>query len=317
VEANVRILVMGAGGIGGYYGARLAQAGNDVTLVARGAHLEAMRARGLGIRERGETTVTFQPIQAVRYPADAGAPVDFVLFAVKAYDTHEAAEAILPVVGPDTSVLPIQNGVDSTEAVAGVIGAGHVLAGTASLSATITEPGIVERLSETTQLTIGEAFAARSPRVERIAAAFHAAGIMDALISDDAQRALWEKFMFLAPCATINSVTGLPTGDLRSIPDGRDTVLAMQREIRAVGLAAGMNLPPETAAKAERVYLGLRETHSTSMQRDFAAGKRVELDVLAGSVVRRGKALGVPTPIFTALYAILRVRALKSGLLSA
>jgi 2-dehydropantoate 2-reductase len=287
-----------------------------VILVARGAHLDAMQARGLGIRERGETTTTFHPITAVRYPPDAGGVVDFVLFAVKAYDTREAAEAIVPVVGPGTSVLPIQNGVDSTEEVAGVIGAAHVLAGTASLSATIIEPGVIERLSQTTQLTIGEPYGARSPRVERIAAAFQAAGIADATITDDAQRALWEKFMFLAPCATVNSVTGRPTGELRALPDGRDTVLAMQREIRAVGLAGGVNLPPETAEKAERVYLNLSDAHTTSMQRDFAAGKRVELAVLSGSVVRRGKALGVPTPIFTALYAVLQLKASGSGPLS-
>lgn len=312
----MRILVMGAGGIGGYYGARLARVGNDVVLAARGPHLDAIRARGLGIREYGESAVAFQAVRAVRRPVEIGGTVDLVLFAVKAYDTGEAAEAIRPVVGPETVVLPIQNGVDATEEVGRVIGAEHVLAGTANLSATIVEPGVIERLSQTTQLTIGEPNGPRTPRVERVAAAFRAAGIADATISDDARRALWEKLLFLAPCATVNSATGAPTGDVRAVPEGAETVLALQREIRAVGLAAGVSLPPETAAHAERVYRGLSDGHTTSMQRDFAAGKRVELEVLAGSIVRRGRALGVPTPLFSAFYAVLRVRALRAGLLA-
>jgi 2-dehydropantoate 2-reductase len=172
----MRILIMGSGGIGGYYGARLARTGNDIVFVARGVHLEAMQTRGLEIRER-DGTAELQAIRAVRYPTEAGGTFDFILFAVKAYDTAEAAEAIRPVVGPETSVVPIQNGVDSTDEIARVVPAGRVLAGSALLSAAIVEPGVIQRLSATSAATIGEPAGPRSARVERIVAAFNAAGI--------------------------------------------------------------------------------------------------------------------------------------------
>lgn len=309
----MRILIMGTGGIGGYYGGRLAEAGNEVVCVARGAHLEAMQANeGLTLRER-DGADRLIPVQAVRYPADAGGTFDFILFAVKTYDTAEAAAAIEAVVGPETWVVPIQNGVDSTEEIGRVISPSNVLAGSALLNAAIAEPGVIERRSGTTATTIGEPKGPRSPRVERIVAAFNAAGCADVVATDDAQRVLWEKLMFLAPIASVNSATGLSTGYLRAVPEGKATVLAMQDEIRAVGLAAGVNLPEESAEKIRNMYLNLTDAHTVSMQRDFAAGRRVELESLAGSVVRRGRQHAVPTPLFAAIYAILRTRALQFG----
>jgi 2-dehydropantoate 2-reductase len=312
VEARMRILIMGSGGIGGYYGARFVQAGNDVVFVARGAHLEAMRSRGLELRER-DGTVSVMPVQAVRYPAEAGGTFDFILFAVKTYDTAEAAEAIRPVVGSATCIVPIQNGVDSVEEIGAVVDPARVLAGSTLLSSTIIAPGVVQQLGANLSITIGEPAGPRSARVERIVATFHAAGIDQAVATDDAQQGLWEKFMFLAPCASINSATGLPTGHIKQQDEGRETVLAMQSEIRAVGLASGVNLPDEVAERVKALYLGLSDGHTTSMQRDFAAGKRVELESLTGSVVRRGRQVGVPTPIFGAVYAILRARARHGG----
>jgi 2-dehydropantoate 2-reductase len=308
----MRILVMGSGGIGGDYGYRLAKAGNEVVFTARGAHLEAMQTRGLEMRERDGST-DLLPVQAVRYPIDAGGTFDFVLFAVKTYDTTEAAEAIKPVVGPETSVLPIQNGVDSVDWLSAVIPGECVLVGSTDMSAKIAEPGVIQRLSQGSRIPIGEQSGPVSDRVRRIVAAFNAAGIPDCYASDDPRRALWEKFMFLAPIATVNSATGLPTGPLRSIPEGKALVLAMQAEIRAVGTAAGVNLPDEAAERVKGMYLGVSEGHTVSMQRDFEAGKRVELETLTGSVVRRGKEHGVPTPNFSAFYPILRAKALSFG----
>ena len=308
----MRILVMGSGGIGGYYGARLARAGNEVVFVARGAHLEAMQTNGLQIHDR-DGTVWSPESQAVRYPADAGGTFDLVLFAVKTYDTVEAAGAIEPVVGPETSIVPIQNGVDSVDDIGTVVDPARVLAGTTLLSSTIIAPGVVEQLGTNLSITIGEPAGPRSPRVERIVAAFHEAGIDQAVAADDAQQVLWEKFMFLAPCASINSTAGLSTGHTKGLAEGRETVLAMQREVRNVGLASGVNLTDEVAARVEKLYLGLSDGHTLSMQRDFAAGKRVELESLTGSIVRRGRQVGVPTPIFTAFYAVLRARALHDG----
>jgi 2-dehydropantoate 2-reductase len=312
----MRILIMGSGGIGGYYGARLARAGNEVVFVARGAHLEAIQANGLEIHDR-DGTVWRPEARAVRYPAEAGGTFDLILFAVKTYDTAEAAAAIEPVVGTATCIVPIQNGVDSVEEIGSVVDPARVLAGSTLLSSTIIAPGVVQQLGANLSITVGEPAGPRSERVERVVATFHAAGIDQATATDDAQQGLWEKFMFLAPCASINSASGLSTGHTKNLDEGRETILAMQREVRAVGLATGVNLTDEVAARVEALYLGLSDGHTLSMQRDFAAGKRVELESLTGSVVRRGRRVGVPTPIFSAVYAILRARALYGGNLSA
>lgn len=313
----MRILIMGSGGIGGYYGARLLKAGNEVVFVARGAHLEAMQTRGLETRERDGDGVMVQPVQAVRYPADAGGTFDFILFAVKTYDNEEAAAAIAPVVGPETSVLPVQNGIDSVDMVSRSVPRECILAGSTDMSAKILEPGVIQRLSQGSRITVGEPNAPRTPRVERIVAAFHEAGIPDALVSDDSARALWEKFMFLAPVASVNSTTGLPTGRIKAVEGGPELLAALRAEIRAVGIASGVDLPDDAAARVKAMHERLTDAHTVSMQRDFEAGRRVELETLTGTVVRRGKAVSVPTPLFSALYAILRAKAISMGIASA
>jgi 2-dehydropantoate 2-reductase len=313
----MRILIMGSGGIGGYYGARLLKAGNEVVFVARGAHLEAMQTRGLETRERDGGDVMVQPVQAVRYPADAGGTFDCILFAVKTYDNEEAAAAIAPVVGPETCVLPVQNGIDSVDMVSRSVPRECILAGSTDMSAKILEPGVIQRLSQGSRITVGEPNAPRTPRVERIVAAFHEAGIPDALVSDDSARALWEKFMFLAPVASVNSTTGLPTGRIKAVEGGPELLAALRAEIRAVGLASGVDLPDEAAERVKAMHERLTDAHTVSMQRDFEAGRRVELETLTGTVVRRGKGVGVPTPLFSALYAILRAKAISMGIAAA
>jgi len=310
----MRMLIMGSGGIGGYYGARLAEAGNEVVFTARGAHLDAMQARGLEVREReGEENTRILPVTAVRYPADAGGTFDLILFTVKSYDNAEAAEAVKPVVGPETTILPLQNGVDAVDDIGGILGAEHMLAGSTDMNSRLEGPGIVHRVSRTSRLTAGEPYTPRSERAVQVIEAFQAAGIDDGVVTDDSQRALWEKFMFLAPIATANSATGLPTGHIMGLPEGRDMVLGMQREVRAVGQASGVNLPDEAADRITAMLLNLPDWHTVSMQRDFEAGRRVELETLTGSVVRRGQRQGVPTPIFSTLYPVLRARALSYG----
>jgi len=210
-------------------------------------------------------------------------------------------------------VVPIQNGVDSTEDIAKVIPADRVLAGSALLNALIDEPGVIRRQSGQSISTIGEPKGPRTPRVERIVKAFQDAGCEDVVATDDAQRVLWEKFMFLAPIATVNSATGLPTGHILAIPEGKEALLAMQHEIWAVGLATGVNLPEASFEQVKAQILRMTHTHTVSMQRDFAANRRVELESLAGSVVRRGRQHDIPTPIFSVVYAILRARALNYG----
>jgi 2-dehydropantoate 2-reductase len=307
----MRILVMGSGGLGGYYGGLLARQGHEVTFVARGAHLAAMRERGLEIRDRGETFI-LQPVRTVGTPGEAERDPELVLFTVKTYDTEAAAAALRAVVGPNTAVLPLQNGVDSVEQLGAALGAEQVLGGTTQIGARIVEPGVIERFSPFCQIVLGEPGGGASERAERIAAALREVGV-EASASADVQRALWEKFMMLAPMASLNSACRVPTGQVRGTPETRALYFAMMSEVVAVGRAAGVNLPDESVRAMEAFYLGLPETHSTSMQRDYEDERRVELESLAGSVVRRGAALGVPTPNFDVLYAILKVRALSFG----
>lgn len=307
----MRILVMGTGGVGGYYGAILARAGHDVTFVARGAHLTALRERGLELRDRGEAAV-LRPVNAVGDPAEAGADFDLVFFTVKTYDTEPAARALRPAIGPRTAVLPLQNGVDAIDQLSAALGAEHVLGGTTQIGARIVEPGVIERFSPFCQVTLGEPGGGVSERVERIAAALREVGV-EAIASPDIQRALWEKFMMLAPMASLNTACRVPTGQVRADPDTRALYFAMMDEIVAVGRASGVTLPDESVEAMRRFYLDLPDSHTTSMQRDFEEQRRVELESLAGSVVRRGDAVGVPTPIFDVVYPILRVRARSFG----
>lgn len=307
----MRILVMGSGGVGGYYGGILAQQGHEVTFVARGAHLQAMRERGLEVRDRG-TTHLLRPTNAVGDPAEAGSNFDLVLFTVKTYDTEPAARALRPAVGPSTAVLPLQNGVDAIDQLSAALGAEHVLGGTTQVGARIVEPGVVERFSPFCQVTLGEPAGGVSARVERIAAALREVGV-EAIASPDIQRALWEKFMMLAPLATLNTACRVPTGQVRADPDTRALYFAMMDEVVAVGRASGVNLPDASVEAMRAFYLNLPDSHTTSMQRDFEEQRRVELESLAGSVVRRGDAVGVPTPIFDVLYPVLRVRARSFG----
>jgi 2-dehydropantoate 2-reductase len=308
----MRVLVMGSGGVGGYFGGLLAKAGHDVTFVARGAHLEAIQSNGLTVIDRGETSV-LKPVQAVRLPADAGDTFDLILFTVKTYDTIEAAEAIKPVVGPGTSIVPLQNGVDAVDEIGGVVGAGAMLGGATNIGARINEPGVVDRFSPFCNITIGEPSGGMSERVERIAAALREAGVDDVTASPDITRAVWEKYMLLAPLASTTSAANVPSGRVRGTPEGHALWKQLMGEVLAVGRASGVNLPDESAVNMEKFFLGLPETHTTSLQRDYEGQRRVELEHLAGSVVRRGKAVGVPTPTFDTVYAILRIRALSFG----
>lgn len=306
----MRIVVMGAGGVGGYYGGRLAQAGEDVWFVARGRHLAALRERGLRVRStKGDFEL--HPVQATDDPGTIPTPVDLVLFCVKSWDTEAAAAAIRPIVGPETGVLTLQNGVENEDRLAAVFGAERVLAGTTQIETTIAEPGLIAHTSPFAKIRFGEWTDGRSPRVVRILAAFERAGV-DAEIVDDSRRALWEKFLFLAATAGLTSLTRGTVGEVRGHPLTRELLVEALAEIGAVARARGIALPPDAEAKAlafiDSVPFGMK----SSMQRDLERGSRLEVDALSGAVVRLGREHGVPTPVHFTIYAALALADAKN-----
>jgi 2-dehydropantoate 2-reductase len=307
----MRVLVMGAGAVGGYFGAALAGHGHEVTFVARGRHLEALRARGLAVRT-GEGTTLLRPVRAVAMPAEAGAGPELVLFTVKAYDTDAAAHALRPAVGPATVVLTLQNGVESVERLEQVLGPGPVLAGTATIEATVAEPGVIQQGGPRPRVVLGEPGGGVTPRAEAIAATFRGAGV-DVAVTADARRAVWEKFVRLAPGASLTTACEATMGVVRETPEGAALYRDLVGEAVAVGRAAGVAFPADAVETSLAFIRALPATMKTSMQRDYERRGRVELESLAGTVVGLGARLGVPTPVFAVIYRVLRVRALAFG----
>lgn len=299
----MRIAVMGAGGVGGYFGARLAQAGHDVAFVARGAHLAAMRERGLTVRSALGDVHLPSPV-ATDDPA-ALSPVDIVLFAVKLWDTEPAAEAIRPLVANGGVVVPFQNGVDSVERIGAIVGAERVMGGVAQIAATIAEPGVIGHTGTMARLRFGPVLAAQRPVAEALLAACNGAGI-DAELVVDIRRALWEKFVFLAAFSGLTSVARQPIGVLRVDADMRNVLEAAMREAWAVGRAQGIVLADDFVAQLMSFADGLPAEMKSSMLNDLVAGNRLEAPWLCGAVARMARAAGIPAPVHSTLYAALK-----------
>jgi len=302
----MRIAVIGAGGIGAIYGASLAKAGADVTFVARGAHLAAMRERGLKIEgDRGEMHIS--PAQATDDPSDIG-PVDIVLFCVKLWDVESAGATIRPLIGPETGVIPLQNGVDAHERLIPVLGREAVMGGTAFVTGSIVAPGIVRQTGTYQRMTFGELDGTISPRGKRLAELCAAAGF-DGVLSPDVLVPLWDKFTMLVPLANVNALTRAPLGKYRADPDTWSLVLGSVHETVAVGRAEGINLAPDAADKAIALIRSMPDHHMTSMGNDLLRGNRLELPWFAGKVVELGRKHGVPTPVNSFVYAALKLYA--------
>ena len=298
----MRIVVMGAGGTGGYFGAKLARAGEDVTFVARGAHLAAIRADGLRVRSaiEGESTVRVAAVETL----DGQPPADLVLFCVKSFDTERAAEALRPVVGPGTGVLSIQNGVDNEEKIASIVGAGHVLGGSALVFATIEAPGVIRHVL-LGRLVFGEMHGAVSDRARAFLEACERAGI-PAQLTADVVRALWEKYVYLVAQSGMTAVTRCPAGVLRAVPETRLMYRRLVDEVVALGAAAGAGLPDGYAEQCMANLDAVGANAYSSLHHDLVNGKRLELEALQGHAVRLGERHGVPTPMLFAVYAALR-----------
>ncbi len=297
----MRIVVVGAGGVGGYFGARLARAGQDVTFVARGAHLDALRRNGLRIRSavEGEYTVAVTAVEKV-----AGLPTaEAVLLCVKSFDTEAAVEQIRAVVGPETAVLSLQNGVDNEDKVDTLLGAGHALGGVAYVFATIEAPGVVAH-TFAGRIVLGELDGRESPRAERLREAFTTAGI-PAAVSDDIRRALWEKWLMISAQAGMTALTRCPIGVVRDTPATWRMYGLIVEELAALGRASGVALGPDIVERTLDNAGKLAGHLYSSLHHDLVHGKRLELEALHGHAVRLGERLGVPTPTVFAVYAAL------------
>jgi 2-dehydropantoate 2-reductase len=304
----MRIVVMGTGGVGGYFGARLAAAGEDVRFVARGAHLEAMRRDGLKIESKlGD--LTLKPVKASHDPKDLG-PADLVMIAVKLWGTQDAIEAVRPLVGPKTSVVSFQNGVGAIDALTKVFGAAPVLGGVAHIAAVIGAPGVIKHTGTMAKLTIGEPRlqsmgGGTSPRVQAFYDAAKKAGI-DIVASEDIEKAIWDKFVFLASFSGVTALTRQAKGPIMADPDMRRLFADAIAEACAVARAKGIKLAPDHEAKALGWADGLPAEMKASMLHDLEAGNRLEVEFLSGAVARLGAAAGVPTPVHRAIYAALK-----------
>ena len=299
----MRIAVIGAGGVGGAFGAALANAGADVTFVARGAHLAAMRATGLRVEgPRGD--VHLSPTQATDDPASIGV-VDLVLFCVKLWDVESAGAAIRPLVGAQTAVIPLQNGIDASERLAPILGNDAVMGGVAQISATIAEPGLIRQTGTFMRLVFGELDGRITQRGQAFLALCERAGF-DATLSDKIETELWMKFILLASNAAITAATRQPVGKLRDDPDISPYFAAAYQEVADVARARGVRLPDDAVEKITAGTRNMPPAMMASMAVDLIRGNRIELPWLSGKVVQLGRELGVPTPVHGLLHAMLK-----------
>ena len=304
----MRIAIVGAGGVGGYFGAKLARAGESVVMLARGAHLDAIRRHGLRVRSAvdGEFTAKADAVESF---ADQ-APVDMALFCVKSFDTREAAEALRPVLGRDTGVVSLQNGVDNEEILDDVLGAGRALGGAAFVFSTIESPGVIAH-TLLGRIVFGELDGRVSERATRLRDALAAAGVPVEL-STEVRRVLWEKYLLISAQAGTTALTRAPIGVIRQIPETWRMYRRIVEELAAVARAAGVTLPADVVETIIKNASALAPTAFSSLHHDLVHGRRLELEALHGHAVRLGERLGVPTPTVFAVYGALKPHAAGS-----
>jgi 2-dehydropantoate 2-reductase len=299
----MRIGIFGSGGVGGYFGGRLAEAGEDVRFVARGAHLAALRDRGLRVTSPAGDFVV-HPVHASDDPAALG-EVDVVLVAVKAWQVGEAAGALRPMLGASTFVVPLQNGIEAPDMLAAVLGRNRVLGGLCRIIAYVEGPGHIRHAGVPPSITFGELDALGSARAEALRAAFARARGVQAEIAPDVRAAMWEKFLFIAATSGLGALTRAPAGIIRSQPETRALLTQALKEIHAVALAQGIALPADGVERTLAFVDSLPADGTMSMQRDVIEGRPSELEAQIGAVVRLGEATAVPVPLHRTIYAAL------------
>ncbi|HEY3209433.1 MAG TPA: 2-dehydropantoate 2-reductase [Actinomycetota bacterium] len=304
----MRIAVIGAGGVGGYFGGRLAKAGQDVHFLARGEHLRALRERGLRVRSvRGDFQVR---ADATGDPAEVG-PCDYVLFCVKSFDTSEAASKLAPLIHPDTAVISLQNGIDNEEAIAAEVGWEHAMGGVAFIFSSIAEPGVIEDTGGPARIVFGEWDGRESERGARFVEMFQAADV-DAQLSSTIRQVLWNKLAFICAQAGMTAATGLPIGEIRNAPEAWAMFRRVVEEVGAVAAAEGIDLGPGAVDRHVRFAEELEPGGRSSLDHDKSHGKRMELEALHGTVVRLARKHSIPVPASEAIYALLEPWAVRN-----
>lgn len=305
----VRVAVLGAGGVGGYFGGRLALAGAEVWWIARGPHLQALQRDGLTVRSvlgdfhvRGPATAD---------PSEVG-PCDYVLFCVKSYDTEPAARSLPPLLHKDTAVITLQNGVDNPDRIASVVGWRHVMGGAAFIFATLTAPGVVAHTGGPGRVVFGEMDGARTPRALRLLEWFQRATV-PAEVSSHIREVLWNKFAFICAQAGLTAATRLPIGELRQVPETWEVFRCIVREVTALAAAEGVQLPPDVVDRHLQFAQQLEPHATSSLHHDLVHGRRMELEALHGTVVRLARKHGLSLPVCETLYALLKPWALRAN----
>ena len=299
----MRIAIFGAGGVGGYFGGRLAQAGHAVAFVARGAHLEALLRDGLAVESvAGDFSV--RPVQASSDPRQIG-PVDAVLVCVKAWQVRDTGAALGPLLGPDTFVVPLQNGVEAADELAATVGPDRVVPGVCRILSFVAGPGRIRHTGVIPRVEFGETDGRSSARVAALRAAFEEAKGLTVVNPADITAALWEKFLFIAPVSAVGAVTRMPVGAFRAVSETRALLEQAIGEIVALGRARGVAWPHDVMARTMAIVDALPAEGTASMQRDLADGRPSELDYQVGAVVRLAAQAGVDVPASRFLYASL------------
>jgi 2-dehydropantoate 2-reductase len=302
----MRIAVMGSGAVGGYYGARLALAGHEVTFIARGRHLDAIRAQGLQVRSAALGDFTARA-RAEQDTARVG-PVDLVLFAVKAYDNPTAIPALIPLLGPTSAVLTVQNGVDSVSALAAAVGEHRVIGGATYIATALAAPGVIEQTGTHRRVVFGEVFGVLPSITERVTAIgreLEAADVQAEPVADG-RVPIWEKFIFLVPLAGFTGAARLPIGPIWQDPWCRAQFIDGCREIERVARAEGVPVGADVVQRIEAYVAAIPGTMRSSLLIDLSQGKRIEVEALHGALVRRAARAGVDVPIMATLYAVLK-----------
>lgn len=299
----MKIAVMGSGGVGGFYGGRLAHAGYDVSFIARGSHLEAMRKNGLTIENATQGDIHVDHVKVTDRPEDIGI-ADVLLIAVKMWDTEATAAAVKSMVGPKTAVLSLQNGVIKDDILKRAFGDAAVIGGVGYVATHISRPGVIHQTGAMQRVVIGEYDGRRSHRVETLHQALARSGVQ-AEISDDIRRTLWEKFVFLVGLSGTTTTMRVPIGRIRENPQTRAFLFELMQETVAVGRAHGVNLPADYAEQRLAFADSVPADMSSSMHHDLEHGNRLEVAWLSGGVVKLGQQVGVPTPMNRAVWDIL------------